>query len=383
MKKKIPAAVLAAFVMLSLPAAAEIAVSAHDNKVYNDNGTVKVYPQPAADNVAIIDMSASPPRIVSEVSVPTSVAGPPYSVAITRDESLALVTAAQKVDAADPTKVVADNKLSVIDLKANPPAVIATLESGAGAAGVSINRAGTLALVANRSEGTVSVFTIEGRKVSPAGKIKLGDEKSGPSHVAITPDGKRALVSRDGDHFVSVLRIDGAKVEATGREFGLALRPYGIQITEDGSLAVLAYVGRANDDIDIVSLVDLAAEPPRVVDAVTVPSSPEGIVLSPDGKTVAVVTHNGSNKAKSSPLYNKSGKLAILKIEGKRLVRGPEVAIGTWAQGCSFSRDGKTILVQNMVEKELQVVRYENGQLTDTGQRIKVNGGPVAMRTSW
>ncbi|MGY3356618.1 DNA-binding beta-propeller fold protein YncE [Bradyrhizobium sp. GM0.4] len=45
------------------------------------------------------------------------------------------------------------------------------MQAGAGAAGVSINRAGTLALVANRSEGTVSVFTISGGTLAPVGKI--------------------------------------------------------------------------------------------------------------------------------------------------------------------------------------------------------------------
>jgi len=39
--------------------------------------------------------------------------GPPFSVAITPDEGLALVTAAMKVDPSDPTKQVADNRLSV------------------------------------------------------------------------------------------------------------------------------------------------------------------------------------------------------------------------------------------------------------------------------
>jgi hypothetical protein len=52
---------------------------------------------------------------------------------------------------------------------------VATLEAGLGAAGVSINRAGTLALVANRSEGTVSVFTISGNKLTPTGKIQFKD----------------------------------------------------------------------------------------------------------------------------------------------------------------------------------------------------------------
>src|SRR6059058_5032960 len=79
------------------------------------------------------------------------------------------------------SKQVADNRLSVVDLRANPPQVIATLEAGKGAAGVSINRQGNLALVANRSEGTVSVYSIHGRTVTPAGKLTLGDEKTGVS----------------------------------------------------------------------------------------------------------------------------------------------------------------------------------------------------------
>src|SRR5262249_51461509 len=151
----------------------------------------------------VVDLGALPPKIIGEVKAPASVVGPPQSVAIARDESFALVTGAYKVDPADPKKLALDNKVTVIDLKANPPAVISTLEAGNGAAGVSINRAGTLALVANRMEGTVSIFTVSGKTLTPAGKIQLGDAKSQPSHVAFTPDGKRALVTRDGDHKVS------------------------------------------------------------------------------------------------------------------------------------------------------------------------------------
>ena len=51
------------------------------------------------------------------------------------------------------------------------PKVVATLQAGMGASGVSINKAGTLALVANRDEGTVSIFAINGSTVTPAGKV--------------------------------------------------------------------------------------------------------------------------------------------------------------------------------------------------------------------
>src|SRR5262249_20719651 len=155
---------------------------------------------PPADSVTVIDLSATPPKVVAEIPAPTSVIGPPSSVAIARDESFALVTGASKIDPADPKKTVPDDKLTVIDLKASPPKVAARLQAGAGGGGVSNKPRGALALVANRSEGTVSVFSNAGNALPPGGKVNLGEDKSGPSHVAITPDGKTALVSRDGDN---------------------------------------------------------------------------------------------------------------------------------------------------------------------------------------
>jgi DNA-binding beta-propeller fold protein YncE len=83
--------------------------------------------------------------------------------------------------------------------------VLATLEAGKGASGVSINRQGTLGLVSNLVDGTVSVFTIQGKTVTPAGTVEVGGEKASGGMVAITPDGKTALVPRNNDNKVSVL----------------------------------------------------------------------------------------------------------------------------------------------------------------------------------
>ena len=58
----------------------------------------------------MIDLSARPPRVVAELNVPTSVVGPPMSVAVSPDESLALVTRASKLDPANSTKVVATTR---------------------------------------------------------------------------------------------------------------------------------------------------------------------------------------------------------------------------------------------------------------------------------
>ena len=381
------AAVLLAFAALSPllaagTAGAQIAVSSNDNKVALVDGVVTIVRNPAPDTATIIDLGAFPPKVIAEINVPGSVVGPPSSVAITPDQKLALIGSAMKIDPADPTKQVPDTRVSVVDLGASPPAVIATLEAGKGPSGIAINRQGTLALVANRAEGTVSAFGIQGRTFTPLGTVRIGDDKSGPSAVSITPDGKTALVTRDGDSLISILSIDGNKVEYTKRDLSAGMRPYGMDLSADGSIAVVANIGRGTGDNDTVSVIDLKASPPRVVETVTVGQTPEGIALSPDGKLLAVQVMNGSNKPKSSPFYAKNGKLILYRVEGTRVMPVAAAWIGQWAQGIAFSGDSRTILVQNMVEKEIQVLRWDGTSLQYTDQRIKTNGGPAAIRTA-
>lgn len=375
---------LTALVPLALApaAAAQIAISANDNKVALVNGAVQVVQNPAPDTITVIDLKANPPRAIAEIPVPASVVGPPMSVAITPDEGLALVTSAMKVDPADRTKTINDNRVSVVDLSSNPPRVLATLEAGASPAGVSINRQGTLALVANRGEGTVSAFTIQGKTVTPVGKVAVGPANGGPSHVMFAPDGRTALVTRDNDHFISVLSIDGTKVEYTKRDLSAGMRPYGLDISKDGTVAAVANIGRGGGDTDTVSLIDMKANPVRVVETIPVGQTPEGIKLSPDGKFLAVVVVNGSNKAKESPFFNDAGKLLLYRVDGMRLIGLAAAWIGHWSQGIAFSPDNRVILVGNMVEREVQVLRWDDVLLKDLGERIKVNGGSAALRTA-
>jgi len=196
-------AVVVAVAISSLPlfainAAAQIAVSSNDGKVVLNNGIVNVPSNPVDDTVTVINLGVSPPKVIAEFNAPSSVTGPPQNVAVAPDESFALVAATMKLDPADPKKLVPDNRLSVIDLKANPPAVIAILEAGLGPSGTAINPDGTLALVANYREGTVSVFTISGKTLTAAGKIDFGDPKAGPAAIAFTPDGTGKTLTAAG-----------------------------------------------------------------------------------------------------------------------------------------------------------------------------------------
>jgi len=372
---------LAALPLLTVTASAQIAVSANDNKAVLVNGANVVPDNPAADTVTIIDMNVKPPKVIGEVKAPTSVVGPPQSVAISRDESFALVTGAIKVDPADPKKTTADNRVSVIDLKAKPPAVIATVEAGAAPSGLSINTAGTLALVANRNDGTVSIFTIANKTLTAAGKVDFGNPKSGPSHVAFMPDGKMALVTRDGDHRISVLSVDGNKVEDTKKYMVAGFRPYSISISPKGTLAVLSNQGGGQGDTDLLSVIDLKVNPPRIVDTIAVEQIPEGVTMSPDGNYVAAIMQNGSNKSSSHPNYHKGSVLSVFRINGTKLTLAAKAEFGGWGQGVVWSKDGKTLLAQSMADKAIDVFLFDGKVLKKTGN-IKVNGGAAGIRTA-
>jgi DNA-binding beta-propeller fold protein YncE len=367
--------------LVALAARAEVAVSAQDGKQVLVDGVPTVPAAPAPDYVAIFDLGSSPPKLVAEVPAPTSVVGPPQSVAVAPDESFALVTAANAIDPADPKKIITDDKLTVIDLQANPPRATATLTAGKGAAGVSINRAGTLALVANRAEGTVSVFTIDGKTLTPAGKLDFGNDKAGPSHAVFSPDGKTALVSRDGDNKISVLAVDGGKVTYTKRDLSAGLRPYSIEMSPSGDVAIVGNTGTGSGDADTVSVIDLNASPMRVVDTVTVGQTPEGLRISPDGKFLAVTVANGANKPKSSPFFNDNGLVRIFAINGTKLTPVTDAKVGHWCQGAVWNKAATALLVQCMVEHELQAFAFDGKTLTP-GDPVKLKAGPAGIRTA-
>jgi len=374
------ASVLLFQIACPLSAAAQIAVSANDGKAALVDGATAVARQPVPDTVTILDLSGATPRVVTTLRAPSSVVGPPQNVAIAPDRSVALVSSALKLDPADPSRTVPDDIVTVIDLRAAPPVVLATLHVGRQPSGVSINGAGTMALVANRADGTVSVLKIDGKSVTPAATVDLGARDSGPSHVVFTPDGRRALVTRNNDSVVSILEIDGSTVTYAKHDIVAGLKPYGIDVTADGRVALVANIGAGGSGgTDTVSVIDLAAAPPRAVDHVSVGAVPEGLALSADGRYAALTVMNGSNAIPSSPFFHEHGLLKILRLEGTTLRPVAEANIGQWCQGVAWHPDGRSLLVQCMIDKTIRTFRFDGTRLTP-GPSIAVDAGPAGLR---
>jgi DNA-binding beta-propeller fold protein YncE len=373
---------IVALVLMARPALADLVVTANDSHSSNVDGVVGPAKNPPPDTVSIIDVAQYPPRVTATVEAPASVVGAPMSIWIAPDESYAIVTAATRIEPQNPDKIVPDNRVSVIDIKASPPKLVQQVTAGEGANGVSVSPDGKLALVANRTEGSLSIFRINNKELEPAGKIDLGNPKALPSSVAFLPDGKTALLTRYGDSMINVLHIDGTKVTVDERPLTTGVSPYMLDINHDGSLAAVGNMGRGNGDIDTVSLIDLREAPFRTVETIAVGHSPEGLKFSPDGKYLAVANVEGSTKPSRSPFYHDHGKLVMLAVLGQNLRKLAEAPIGRWSQGVAFSKDGRTILVESMIDRGLDVFRWEDNNLTPGG-KLELGSGPAAIRTPW
>jgi DNA-binding beta-propeller fold protein YncE len=191
--------------------------------------------------VDITDREA--PKILISFPLMNSIFGPPVNLAITPDERLAIV--ANSVDwIQDGTswKPQPDTKLYVLNLKTSPPSQVGTIEIGKQPSGLAINRAGNLALVANRADKSISVLSISGNDVKLVDTVAMGDEVAS---VAFTPDGKRALVTKFAAHKIALLTIEGQKVTNTKHDMPVGLWPYNIDVTPDGKIGISADNGNS------------------------------------------------------------------------------------------------------------------------------------------
>lgn len=373
-------------VVLGLTAAraAPFMIVGNDEKLLWDDNGKPVLSLPGKDSVVVLDL-AEPlsPKIVGNLPLKNSVVGPPVNLAIDPTNSIALVAdSINTFKDGDAIKQGPDDKVYVIDLKAKPPKLIDTLTAGKQPSGLSINPAGTLALVANRGGKSISVLSIKGTEVKIVDTVDMGDEVS---QVVFTPDGKRALATKFSAHKVAFLDVNGDKVTYNKNlDVPTGLWPYNVAVTPDGKLALTSDNGNAgtsDGSVDTTSVIDIEANPPRVIDRVVVGDGPEGLAISPKGNLAISMILSGSNN-KPAYFYHRNGHGTVLRIDGKKVTKLKEIEVGGLPEAVAFTPDGRYIYVGNYLDQDISILKVDGTNVTDTGKRFKLPGHPASGRMS-
>jgi DNA-binding beta-propeller fold protein YncE len=223
------------------------------------------------------------------------------------------------------------------------------------------------------------VLSVNGTDVKITDTVAMPDSVS---QVVFTPDGKRALTTRFPAHKLSVLDISDGKVTYSKIDLPTGQWPYNVVVSPNGKLALTSDNGNAGSSdgsVDTTSVVDLEANPPRIIDRVVVGDGPEGLAISPRGDVAVAAILSGSNH-KNAYYYRPNGHLAILKVDGNKVTKTQDIEVGGLPEAVAFTPDGKYLLAGNFLSEDFSILKVDGTTVTDTGKRFKVPGHPASAR---
>ena len=367
------------------PAHAQLMVVGVDRK-FDGAGGKRDTLEPGHDQLLLFDLKdPAAPALIGELALENSLVGPPTNLAITPDQSLALVAnavhAKRKADGSGWENTPAD-ELFVIDLAARPIRVIGTVKVGAQPSGLAIDRTGRFALVANRVGKSVMVLSILGKSVTVTDTLPMGDVVNA---VAITPDGRHALATKLLAHKVAQLSISSeGKLTDDKQDLPVGLYPWNIAITPDGKRALVNNFGTpggSDGNADSVTIIDLANDPARVVQHVTVGDAPEGLAISPLGNLAVVTLLQGSYDAPPGAWYRRDNggvEMLSLTAQGVSVVGTSEV--GALPESTGMSPDGRFIYVGNYGNSTLSILAVGANGVVAGRHDMPLPGPPASLR---
>ena len=355
-----------------------------DRKFAYDDEAVRQALAPGNDEVLFFDLKDPVmPKLIGSVQLENSILWPATNIAVTSDQSLALIANSvhsEKIDTGW-TALPAD-ELFVVDLTASPPRLVQTVKVGRQPSGIAISPDGKLALVANRDSKSISVLSIVNGRVSLTNTVDTADSVGA---VAITPDGRRAIATKTIAHKALLLSINDVGKVAVAGKLRVGLFPWNVAIAPDGRTALVDNIGNAGQSdgsAKAVSVIDLVAKVPFVRQHVSVGDAPEGVTVSPRGNFAAITILQRSYDALPTAWFRKDVGQATLLTIGKDKVRVVNsVNVGAFPEGIAFAADGGHVYVGNYHNKSISVLEVNGaGRLVDTGQTVALPGPPASLR---
>ncbi|QDH17226.1 YncE family protein [Swingsia samuiensis] len=375
MKKTWFASLSAALILANTPSFAQTVISANDGHTTLQNA-VQVLPHPLQpDSLSILEKNAQGIwHVQSSINVPASVVGPPTALTFTHDGKTALISAAAKPDTTS-NKIVPDDLISLIDISdTNKPRLLQQIASAPGVTTMRFTPDGQHLLVANGKSGVLTWFTYQNGKLGNRKVITLPGFGF-PSGLEIFPDGKRALVSLWQTDRAYIIQINGDQVTVNPKPLMIEHGPWTIRVTKDGHYALMNLLGHGKGLPGSVVVFNLETEPFKEIQRVTVPNAPEGLDISPDGQSVAVVSQNGSTMQPNNPLYHPEGIVTVFSFSNGHLSQQAQAKGPLWPQGLVFSPDGSEIITQGMMDHSVMTFKWDGHSLASAGAAPLPGGG--------
>lgn len=353
-----------------------------DRKFAYDEAVRTALP-PGHDDVMFFDVrKPTAPKSIGSVALENSILGPPTNIAVAPDQSIALIANAVHSEKTETGwKAVAADEVFVVDLKATPPRLSQTLTVGRQPSGLAISRDGAFALVANRESRSVTMLRIDGTRVTVGDTLATNDAVGA---IAIAPDGRRAVATKTLAHKALLIGIGADRKMSVEAELWTGLFPWNVAISPDGRLALVNNIGnngQSDGGMKTVSVIDLAAATPYVADQLAVGDAPEGITFSPDGKFAAVTLLNGSYDAPSKAWFRHgAGSVALLRRVNDRVRLVDRIDVGAFPEGVAFSPDSRFIYAGNFASHSISILQIAAGHLADSGKTIALPGPPASLR---
>ena len=196
---------------------------------------------------------------------------------------------------------------------------------------------------------------------------------AGNDNKALVVDGK-LQIDPQGVQSVSVIDIgaDGptlrATVEVPNSIFG---PPTNLAVSADNRLALVAEAVMIDPDAsppkfvpsDKLHVIDLEADPPQIIDTLTVGRQPSGMSISPDGRLAIV-----ANRAETS--------VSVLSIEGKQVRFEGKVETGDQVTHVAFTPDGKGAMINKASTDQVSFLAIDGAEVTLAGPDLAVGDYP-------
>ena len=362
----------------------------NDEKMtWNEEGQLIKRPTDKNDNIMIFDLKSNPtsPKLIGKLNLVNSIFGPPSNIAVSSDEKFAYVANSLNwIQKDGEWGWEPGDLLYIIDLNGKGR-LLSTVTVGKQPSGIDITPDNSHLLVTNRAENSISLIKLDGKNSKVVQTIDVIDS---PAGISISPDGKTALFIKKEVNKVGIIKMKDGKMSYDPlRDVNVGIEPYNVKISPKGNIALVNNIGATNGNdgnVDTVSVIDLTIDRPYVIDHVTVGDGPEGLTFNHDGTIAISVLINGSHKAKADPAtawaYNKNGAIAVLKIDGKKVTKTQHIEVGGMPEGAVFNKDGSYLYIGNFKSRDISILKVENGEVKDYGQRMNINSAPGSMGRS-